>query len=97
MADLVLILQNAAALDASHHQPAGPIRGSSKDTCAAIDAARTIAQSSLVHAKRTLSAVGRPAAGTTTEASAKRIHRSRDAQQRRIAPRLRPLGSVINA
>eukprot|EP00972_Heterocapsa_arctica_P081678 12039111-Heterocapsa_arctica.AAC.1 len=33
----------------------------------------------------------------TTEASAKRIHRSRGPQLRKKAPRLRPLGSVISA
>eukprot|EP00972_Heterocapsa_arctica_P077057 11364356-Heterocapsa_arctica.AAC.1 len=93
MADLALLLQNAAELGASSQRPLRPFPGSSNVHRAALDAARSIAQTSLVRAKRTLSAVGRPTAGMTTEASAKRVHRSRGPQLRKKAPRLRPLGS----
>eukprot|EP00972_Heterocapsa_arctica_P008960 1315715-Heterocapsa_arctica.AAC.1 len=94
MADLALLLQNAAIHGACPHPPAEPVSGSSGDSSAAIDAARAIAQSSLTNAKRTLSAGGRPAEGSTAEASAKRVHRSLNVQHRRIAPRLGSIGTV---
>eukprot|EP00972_Heterocapsa_arctica_P084137 12394645-Heterocapsa_arctica.AAC.1 len=73
MADLALLLQNAARSSISLPLHSQPITGSSGDTSAAIDAARAIAQSSLTNAKRALSAVGRSAdAGPNAGASAKR-------------------------